>query len=124
MLIVSDEWQLLPIPIHMSKFQKMPYLREHFHLYEMTILEKSNKVCKLVAENETINISFGLPEDRSGNYMFKFMLSQKRTQIESNKPVDILLTSENALSNKASSGILTYESGLGEAAIRRHLVNA
>lgn len=87
----DDEWQLLPVPIHMSKFQKMPYLREHFHLYEMTILEKSNKVCKLVAENETINISFGLPEDRSENYMFKFMLSQKRTQIESNKPVDILL---------------------------------
>ncbi|XP_071162987.1 uncharacterized protein [Mytilus edulis] len=87
----EEFWQLLPVPVNFSKFEKSPYLREYFHMYEMSIVERSCISNKLTAEKETINISFALPPKRSSNYIFKVMLTQQRTQIQTNKPVDILL---------------------------------
>ncbi|XP_063412842.1 uncharacterized protein LOC134695491 [Mytilus trossulus] len=87
----EEFWQLLPVPVKFSKFEKSPYLREYFHMYEMSIVERSCISNKMTAEKETINISFALPPKRSSNYLFKVMLTQQRTQIQTNKPVDILL---------------------------------
>lgn len=87
----DEMWQLLHEPIAMSKFITMPFLREYFHIYEMSTVEKSSNQCKLFSDKETVNITFNLQQKRSPNLTFRFMLTQHRTQIETNKPVDILL---------------------------------
>ncbi|KAJ8306642.1 hypothetical protein KUTeg_017187 [Tegillarca granosa] len=87
----DKEWQLLRHPLDEEEFESRLYVREMFTKMQMGIKNKKLIPCSLKSEGKPIGLEFTLPEEQSHNFKFMFTLFQSRTELDTDKRVDIFL---------------------------------
>lgn len=91
----DPQWQLLPNAITFEQFESSVYIRERFFQLEMEIVVEELKHSVLFTENGVVLVSFKLPEGRSKNFEFRYILFKSRQAVidgenlESSIPLDL-----------------------------------
>ena len=75
----DPRWQLLARPLTVQQFEDAVYIRDRFFQLDVKMTEKSHNQCVIKAPEGEVDISFALPEGRSGDQQFRYLLYRQKT---------------------------------------------
>lgn len=81
----DPNWQLLKRPISKAEFEEHFYVRERFYHLGMGTTQESQMKCIFTTKKGEADIQFCLPQTKSKNFRFKYMLYLSRAALKENK---------------------------------------
>lgn len=69
----DPQWQLLPRPVSMKKFETYVYVRERFFQMGLKMSSQSRKHCVLRTIRGVVSLGFSIPDVDSSNLVFRFL---------------------------------------------------